>query len=175
MRATLKKSSSISASGFNTLPAPLNCRQRKLYRQRISIRISPPGRNIICLSLTFSFPLCAVRLHRPNVFKLLACFFNNSIYHTGRSVFNPAEEMVSAYSNKIPQLMTRPLKELPIEELKRLLRRETKAFIDGLEHGLSITELKTLRATMKEVAGIIEERTKRRGNFPSADPNIPPS
>ena len=71
--------------------------------------------------------------------------------------------------------MTRPLKELPIEELKRLLRRETKAFIDGLEHGLSITELKTLRATMKEVAGIIEERTKRRGNFPSADPNIPPS
>ena len=69
--------------------------------------------------------------------------------------------------------MTRPLKDLPLEELKRLLKRETKAFIDGLEHGSSVPELKAIRATMKEVAGIIEERTKRRGNLPHPDTNTP--
>ncbi len=69
--------------------------------------------------------------------------------------------------------MTRQLKDLPIEELKRLLKRETKAFIDGLEHGLSVPELKAIRATMKEVAAIIEERTRRRGNFPHPDKDAP--
>jgi hypothetical protein len=60
--------------------------------------------------------------------------------------------------------MTRPFKDLPLEELKNLLKRETKFFIDGLESGLSISELKMIRATMKELAGMIEEKTKQRDN-----------
>lgn len=69
--------------------------------------------------------------------------------------------------------MTSPLKDLSVEELKRLLKRETKAFIDGLEDGLSVPELKAIRATMKEVAGIIEEKTKRKGNSPDSGKNSP--
>jgi hypothetical protein len=60
--------------------------------------------------------------------------------------------------------MTRPFKELPLEELKKLLKRETKCFIDGLESGLTISELKMIRATMKELVGMIEEKTKQRDN-----------
>ena len=60
--------------------------------------------------------------------------------------------------------MTRPLKEQTLEELRKLLKRETKAFIDGLDSGLSVNELKLIRATMKELVGIIEEKTRRRGN-----------
>ena len=71
--------------------------------------------------------------------------------------------------------MTRPLKEMPLEELKKILKRETKAFIDGLEHGLTVPELKAIRATMKEVAGIIEERTKRHGGFPYSGQSESPS
>ena len=71
--------------------------------------------------------------------------------------------------------MTRSLKDLPVEELRRLLKRETKAFIDGLELGLSVSELKAIRATMKEVSGIIEEKTKRRDNTSQRGTNAPPS
>lgn len=61
--------------------------------------------------------------------------------------------------------MTRPLTDLPLEELKKLLKRETKAFIDGLEHGLSVPELKSIRIKMKEIAEIIEDKTKRKDNL----------
>jgi len=58
--------------------------------------------------------------------------------------------------------MNRSLKNLTIEELKKLLKRDTKIFIDGLENGLTVTELKTLRAHMKEIRTILEEKTKYR-------------
>ncbi len=60
--------------------------------------------------------------------------------------------------------MIRPLKDQPLDELRKLLKRETKAFIDGLENGLSVQELKAIRARMKEIFGIIEDKTKRRGS-----------
>ena len=60
--------------------------------------------------------------------------------------------------------MPRPLTDLPLEELKKLLKRETRDFIDGLENGLSVTELKSIRAKMKEIAAVIEEKSKRRNN-----------
>ncbi|MGC4037953.1 MAG: hypothetical protein QM764_18470 [Chitinophagaceae bacterium] len=60
--------------------------------------------------------------------------------------------------------MNRSFKNMSIEELKKLLRKETKAFIDGLENGLSVAELKTLRATMKEISQILEEKIKNKDN-----------
>ena len=60
--------------------------------------------------------------------------------------------------------MPRPLTDLPLEDLKKLLKRETRDFIDGLENGLSVTELKSIRAKMKEIAAVIEEKSKRRNN-----------
>lgn len=58
--------------------------------------------------------------------------------------------------------INRPIKNLPIEELKKLLQKETKAFIDGLENGSSVTELKALRASMKEISGVLEEKIRSR-------------
>ena len=60
--------------------------------------------------------------------------------------------------------MPRPLTDLPLEELKKLLKRETRDFIDGLENGLSVTEIKSIRAKKKEIAAVIEEKSKRRNN-----------
>jgi hypothetical protein len=58
--------------------------------------------------------------------------------------------------------INRPIKNLPIEDLKKLLRKETKAFIDGLENGIGVPELKALRASMKEISEALEERIKNR-------------
>ena len=58
--------------------------------------------------------------------------------------------------------MDRTLKNLPNDELKKLLKRETKAFIDGLENGLSVDELKTLRASMRQISEILEEKIKQK-------------
>lgn len=60
--------------------------------------------------------------------------------------------------------MDRPLKSMPMEELKKLLKRQTKAFIDGLENGITVSELKALRHSMKEISDALEERTRQKGN-----------
>ena len=60
--------------------------------------------------------------------------------------------------------MSRQLKNLSIEELKKLLKKETKAFIDGLEHCISVAELEALRAGIKEISEALEEKIKSRGN-----------
>lgn len=62
--------------------------------------------------------------------------------------------------------MDRPVKNLPIEELKKLLKRQTKAFIDGLENGITVDELKALRNSMKEISDVLEERTRHRSKLP---------
>jgi hypothetical protein len=65
---------------------------------------------------------------------------------------------------QIAKEMDRPLKNLPLEELKKLLRRQTKSFIDGLENGITVAELKALRASMKDISDALEERTRQRSS-----------
>lgn len=61
--------------------------------------------------------------------------------------------------------MDRPVKNLPIEELKKLLKRQTKAFIDGLENGITVDELKALRNSMKEISAVHEEGKRHRSKL----------
>ena len=62
------------------------------------------------------------------------------------------------------RLPTNSAKRQQMRVLKKLLKKETKAFIDGLEHGISVAELEALRAGIKEISEALEEKIKSRGN-----------
>ncbi|MES1225528.1 MAG: hypothetical protein ABUT20_59160 [Bacteroidota bacterium] len=54
--------------------------------------------------------------------------------------------------------MTHSYDDLNVEELKKLLNQETKAFIYGIENGASLDELKAIRKRMRELTDLLEKR-----------------
>jgi len=52
------------------------------------------------------------------------------------------------------------LEHLSIEELKKLMSRETRVFIDALDSNTNIDELKAIRKRITEIKELIEKKTK---------------
>ena len=58
------------------------------------------------------------------------------------------------------------LEQLSIEELKKLLSKETRIFIDSLDNNTNIEELKATRKRIGEIKELLEKKTKPKENKP---------
>jgi hypothetical protein len=55
------------------------------------------------------------------------------------------------------------LNQLPLEELKKILKSEMKKFVEGLDNDLSSEELQLIRQRIKEMSGLIAKKTTPNG------------
>ena len=60
--------------------------------------------------------------------------------------------------------MSRQLHQLSIEELKKLLKIETKRFVNGLDENLNSEELQLIRLKIKELSGLLDKKTNQKGH-----------
>ena len=60
--------------------------------------------------------------------------------------------------------MSRQLHQLSLEELKKLLKIETKRFVNGLDEDLDSEELQLIRQKIKELSGLLDKKTNPKEN-----------
>ncbi len=62
--------------------------------------------------------------------------------------------------------MNYQLQQLSIDELKKLLTRETRIFINALDNQSIVEELQLTRARIKEITELLEKKIQTKENKP---------